>query len=393
MHAWYNESMRARIARPHRRRPARGASSGDPRARADAERRRRRAAQVLDPPVQGRAEKTSEVARARSAARAGVSPATTGGRTAPIANRYPLWETCCARPRRGGAVVRGRRHRRALPQPDRRAHPARCDARDDTADGPRQGGQASGDAGRAVGDRQRQADSRSRSVEKALGTSVSERESRNGRCARQSCRDTSGSASTRWSLAFEGVDAAGKGGAIRRVTGALDARQYVTVPIAAPTDEERAHPYLWRFWRKMPRRGGITHLRSLLVRARAGRARRATVSARRLDARVREINQFEEQLTARRGHRRQVLAADQQGRAAEALPCARAHAVQALQDHARGLAQPQEVGRLRDRGLRHGRSHQHRARAVDAGRSRGQALRAHQGPARRSCDRIEAALE
>ena len=58
-------------------------------------------------------------------------------------------------------------------------------------------------------------------------------------------------------LVFEGVDAAGKGGAIRRVTGALDARQYLTVPVAAPTDEERAHPYLWRFWMRVPPRGGI----------------------------------------------------------------------------------------------------------------------------------------
>jgi AMP-polyphosphate phosphotransferase len=58
-------------------------------------------------------------------------------------------------------------------------------------------------------------------------------------------------------LVFEGVDAAGKGGAIRRVTGALDARRYVTVPIAAPTEEERAHPYLWRFWRQIPALGGI----------------------------------------------------------------------------------------------------------------------------------------
>jgi polyphosphate:AMP phosphotransferase len=58
-------------------------------------------------------------------------------------------------------------------------------------------------------------------------------------------------------LVFEGVDAAGKGGAIRRVTGALDARQYITVPIAAPTEEERAFPYLWRFWRHVPTLGGI----------------------------------------------------------------------------------------------------------------------------------------
>ena len=56
-------------------------------------------------------------------------------------------------------------------------------------------------------------------------------------------------------LVFEGADAAGKGGAIRRITGALDARQYRVTPIAAPTDEERARPYLWRFWRNLPRKG------------------------------------------------------------------------------------------------------------------------------------------
>jgi polyphosphate:AMP phosphotransferase len=54
---------------------------------------------------------------------------------------------------------------------------------------------------------------------------------------------------------FEGNDAAGKGGAVRRVTQALDARVYSTVPVAAPTEEERAKPYLWRFWRNLPRRG------------------------------------------------------------------------------------------------------------------------------------------
>ncbi len=54
---------------------------------------------------------------------------------------------------------------------------------------------------------------------------------------------------------FEGNDGAGKGGAIRRVTGALDARCYASIPVAAPTEEERAQPYLWRFWRPLPRRG------------------------------------------------------------------------------------------------------------------------------------------
>ena len=56
---------------------------------------------------------------------------------------------------------------------------------------------------------------------------------------------------------FEGNDAAGKGGSIRRVTGALDARMCQVIPIAAPTDEEKAQPYLWRFWRHIPRRGRL----------------------------------------------------------------------------------------------------------------------------------------
>ncbi len=59
-------------------------------------------------------------------------------------------------------------------------------------------------------------------------------------------------------LAFEGSDAAGKGGTIRRVVEAMDARQYQIVPVAAPTDEERAQPYLWRFWRHVPRQGRVT---------------------------------------------------------------------------------------------------------------------------------------
>ncbi|RXZ44781.1 polyphosphate:AMP phosphotransferase [Crenobacter cavernae] len=59
-------------------------------------------------------------------------------------------------------------------------------------------------------------------------------------------------------LVFEGNDAAGKGGAIRRITEALDARRYRVVPVAAPTDEEKAQPWLWRFWRHVPGRGGIT---------------------------------------------------------------------------------------------------------------------------------------
>lgn len=59
-------------------------------------------------------------------------------------------------------------------------------------------------------------------------------------------------------LVFEGWDAGGKGGAIRRMTQAMDARLYQVISVAAPTDEERARHYLWRFWRHIPRAGRFT---------------------------------------------------------------------------------------------------------------------------------------
>ncbi|CCQ74975.1 polyphosphate:AMP phosphotransferase [Magnetospira sp. QH-2] len=58
-------------------------------------------------------------------------------------------------------------------------------------------------------------------------------------------------------LVFEGADAAGKGGSIRRLVSALDARDWQVIPIAAPTEEEFAQHYLWRFWRHMPRAGRL----------------------------------------------------------------------------------------------------------------------------------------
>jgi len=98
-------------------------------------------------------------------------------------------------------------------------------------------------------------------------------------------------------LVFEGMDAAGKGGAIRRVTAALDARLYHTIPIAAPTDEERAQPYLWRFWRHVPRKGRFTiYDRSWYGRVLVERIEGFCGEAdwRRAYA---EINEFEAQLT------------------------------------------------------------------------------------------------
>lgn len=58
-------------------------------------------------------------------------------------------------------------------------------------------------------------------------------------------------------LGFEGWDAAGKGGAIKRLTEKMDPRGYVVHPTASPNDMERSHHYLWRFWRAMPKAGHI----------------------------------------------------------------------------------------------------------------------------------------
>ncbi len=57
---------------------------------------------------------------------------------------------------------------------------------------------------------------------------------------------------------FEGWDAAGKGGAIKRLTAVLDPRGYSVIPIAAPSGDERRHHYLWRFWKQLPKAGHFT---------------------------------------------------------------------------------------------------------------------------------------
>lgn len=97
-------------------------------------------------------------------------------------------------------------------------------------------------------------------------------------------------------LVFEGWDAAGKGGTIRRLTAGVDARITRVIPVGAPTDEELAHHYLWRFWRHVPMAGFVTvYDRSWYGRVLVERVERLTAPAdwRRAYA---EINDFEEQL-------------------------------------------------------------------------------------------------
>ncbi len=97
-------------------------------------------------------------------------------------------------------------------------------------------------------------------------------------------------------LVFEGWDAAGKGGAIRRLAAALNARDRQIIPIAAPTEEERAQHYLWRFWRHLSRAGRTTVFdRSWYGRVLVERVEGFCVEEAWTRA-FTEINDFEEQL-------------------------------------------------------------------------------------------------
>lgn len=97
-------------------------------------------------------------------------------------------------------------------------------------------------------------------------------------------------------MVFEGWDAAGKGSAIRRVTQAMDPRLYRVIGIAAPTDEERAQHYLWRFWRHLPRAGFTTIFdRSWYGRVLVERVE-GFASVTDWSRAFQEINDFEEQL-------------------------------------------------------------------------------------------------
>ncbi len=96
---------------------------------------------------------------------------------------------------------------------------------------------------------------------------------------------------------FEGWDAAGKGGAIRRVTAAIDARLFRVISVAAPTDEERAQHYLWRFWRHLPRAGYVTiYDRSWYGRVLVERVE-GFAGPNEWGRAYQEINDFERQLT------------------------------------------------------------------------------------------------
>ena len=101
-------------------------------------------------------------------------------------------------------------------------------------------------------------------------------------------------------IVLEGMDAAGKSSATKRIIATLDPRQYQIVPTRAPSPEEAAHPYLWRFWKNLPARGHVNIFdRSWYGRVLVERVRGFTSDAdwRRAYA---EIVEFERCLTEHR---------------------------------------------------------------------------------------------
>jgi polyphosphate kinase 2 (PPK2 family) len=99
-------------------------------------------------------------------------------------------------------------------------------------------------------------------------------------------------------IVCEGWDASGKGGAIQRITAQCDPRTYQVWPIAAPDEEEKAHHYLWRFWRRLPKAGEA----AIFDRSWYGRVLVERVEGFASEAEWRraydEINEFESQLCA-----------------------------------------------------------------------------------------------
>lgn len=97
-------------------------------------------------------------------------------------------------------------------------------------------------------------------------------------------------------IVYEGWDAAGKGGNIKRVTERLDPRGYVVHAIAAPRGDDKTHHYLWRFWRRLPEKGQIAIFdRSWYGRVMVERIEGFCTEEEWKRA-YREINRFERQL-------------------------------------------------------------------------------------------------
>ena len=173
-------------------------------------------------------------------------------------------------------------------------------------------------------------------------------------------------------VVYEGWDAAGKGGNIRRVTEKLDPRGYEVLSIAAPAGEDKTHHYLYRFWRRLKppdEKQVMIFDRSWYGRVLVERVEGFCSEAAWKRA-FREINDFERQLTEAGTivakfwiHISKEEQLRRFGQRADI-------ALQALEAHRRGLAQPRKVGPVFGSRRGYAAQDQHPDRALDRGRGR-----------------------
>ena len=143
---------------------------------------------------------------------------------------------------------------------------------------------------------------------------------------------------------FEGWDAAGKGGAIKRITEKLDPRGYVVYSIAAPQGEDKTRHYLYRFWRRLPERGQIAIFdRSWYGRVLVERVEGFATESR-MEARLQGDQLLRAPVAGFRDHPGEVLDSHLARGAAPPLRGAQGHRLQSLEADRRGLAQPRRSG-------------------------------------------------
>ena len=176
-------------------------------------------------------------------------------------------------------------------------------------------------------------------------------------------------------LVFEGPDAAGKGGAIKRVVEPLDPRHYRVSTFAKPTFDEKRHHFLWRFYRLIPGLGGWRCSIAAGTGGCSSSASKGSPPPSSGRAAYDEILGFERTLVLEGvilvKFWLQISDEEQLRRFEDraARPAA------AVEDHRRGLAQPQAQPGVRVRRRGHVRAHRPRARAVGPHRRRPQAVR------------------
>ena len=181
-------------------------------------------------------------------------------------------------------------------------------------------------------------------------------------------------------LVFEGQDAAGKGGAIRRVTHALDARQFDITPVAAPNSYELSRPICGASGASC-RAGAASPSSTAPGTVACWSSASRSWPARRLASRLCRDQRLRGTAVGQRRAGAEILAGGHARRAARTLQGTREIAVQELQDHARRLAQPRQVEGIRRRHQRDADAHRRGPRALAPDIGQRQALRPPAGAA------------